>query len=86
MTTDDTSSNSLQPLPQTPCTALQKAAGQVGQVLQQTADNLGLIASAGFVATALSGLGEAPSGGLDTGLTITAGTFTAAAANGGVIE
>jgi RHS repeat-associated protein len=68
-----------------PCTATQKLAGQLGQALDKASDNLNLIAIAGGVATFIGGLGELPSGGLDTPGTITAGTFTAAAEGGSLI-
>ena len=72
--------------PQTPsCTALKKMIGQLGQTLDNTSNTLNLIAIAGGVATFVGGLGEAPSGGLDTPATITAGTFTAAAETGSLI-
>ncbi|MDE2465404.1 MAG: hypothetical protein KGO02_17080 [Alphaproteobacteria bacterium] len=42
-----------------------------------------MIAAGGGLATVLSGVGEAPSGGLDTGLTLTAGSVTAFSADAG---
>lgn len=65
------------------CTALQKAAAQVGDILQRTSEDFGMIAAGGGLVTVLSGVGEAPSGGLDTGLTLTAGSVTALSADAG---
>lgn len=67
------------------CTAARKLAGQLAQQLQQVSDDLGIIALASGVATAISGVGEVPSGGLDTGLTITAGSVTAAAGDASLV-
>jgi RHS repeat-associated protein len=66
----------LAPQTQTPCTQLQREAAMVGQTLHLTARDFGLVAAGSALATLVGGIGEAPSGGLDTGITITAGALT----------
>lgn len=72
--------------PQSPqCTAAQRYAAQVGGVLQRTAEDFGLIAAGSGLATAIFGVGEGPTFGLDTAGTITVGAVTAFAGEAGFI-
>ncbi len=72
--------------PQSPqCTAAQRYAAQVGGVLQRTSEDFGLITAGGGLATAIFGVGEGATFGLDTAGTITAGAVTAFAGNAAFI-
>ena len=58
------------------CTALQAEAAQLGALLDQVSDSAGWTAFGSGVLTVLSGVGEVPTAGLDTPVTITSATVT----------
>jgi len=53
------------------CTALQKAAAELAEALENVSDSAGWTAFGAGVMTVLSGVGEVPSAGLDTPATVT---------------